>query len=125
MASSSSNTLSLRSLLDKEHILTGTNFQEWYRRLRIVLRQERKYYVLETPLPQEPPQNASRAEKEAYKKHKDDSLDVQCIMLSSMSNELLKIYEDREPLVILSKLQDLYKEKARQERYEVAHALFT
>ena len=85
---SSTSTISLRNLLDKEHILTGTNFQEWYRRLRIVLHQERKFYVLEEPLPTVPTQGAVREVVEAYRKHKEDSLYVQYIMLSSMSSEL-------------------------------------
>ena len=40
------STMSLRSVLEKDK-LTGTNFLDWFRNLRIVLKQERKLYVLE------------------------------------------------------------------------------
>ena len=81
--------------------------------------------MLEEPLPTVPTQGAVRVVVEAYRKHKEDSLDVQCIMLSSMSNELQKLYEDKDPRDILSSLQGLYEERARQECFEVSRALFT
>ena len=46
-----SNNFSVRSVLEKDK-LTGTNFLDWQRNLRIVLRQERKLYVLDIPHPQ-------------------------------------------------------------------------
>ncbi|KAK8680811.1 hypothetical protein V6N13_109749 [Hibiscus sabdariffa] len=46
------NTISLRSLLEKEK-LNGINFLNWFQNLRIVLKQERKEYVIEEPVPDE------------------------------------------------------------------------
>ena len=46
------STMSLRSVLEKDK-LTGTNFFDWFQNLRIVLKQERKLYVLDEPLPEE------------------------------------------------------------------------
>ena len=43
------NTISLRSLLEKEK-LNGTNFLDWFRNLRMVLKQERKEFVIEEPV---------------------------------------------------------------------------
>ena len=71
-------TLSLRSVLEKDK-LTGTNFLDWYRNLRIVLTQERKLYVLENPIPEQPAANAPRAQRDAYEKHQSDSVDVACL----------------------------------------------
>ncbi|KAK8563290.1 hypothetical protein V6N12_035440 [Hibiscus sabdariffa] len=51
------NTISLRSLLEKEK-LNGINFLDWFRNLRIVLKQERKEYVVEEPVPNDPGANA-------------------------------------------------------------------
>ena len=65
------STISLRSVLEKDK-LTGTNFLDWFRNLRIVLKQERKLYVLDEPLPEEPADNAPRAGKNAYEKHHND-----------------------------------------------------
>ena len=82
MANNKNNnsTISLRSVLEKDK-LTRTNFLDWFRNLRIVLKQERKLYVLDEPLPEEPADNAPRAEKNAYEKHHNNSIDVACLML--------------------------------------------
>ncbi|KAJ9535717.1 hypothetical protein OSB04_un001131 [Centaurea solstitialis] len=74
----STNNLSLRSILEKDK-LTGSNFLDWERNLMIVLRHERKWYVLEEPLGEAPPANAPAAARNAHKKHSDDLLDVACL----------------------------------------------
>ena len=48
-----SSAFNLRSILEKEK-LSGTNFTNWYRNLRIVLKQEKKEYVIEQLYPEEP-----------------------------------------------------------------------
>lgn len=60
MTSTITPTMSLRSILEKDK-LNGTNFLDWYRNLRIVLKQERKEYILDQPIPEEPAANAPRA----------------------------------------------------------------
>ena len=87
MASNTSNNLSLPSTLEKDK-LSGTNFLDWYRNLRIVLRHEKKLYVIDEPLPELPASDATNAEKDAYKKHQDDALDVGCLMLATMISDL-------------------------------------
>ena len=104
--------------------LNGTNFLDWHRNLRIVLKQERKLYVLEKPLPAKPPARASVAEKDAYKKHENDALDVSCLMLATMSPELQKQHEEMVAYDMIEHLKELYQEQARQERYDVSKALF-
>ena len=86
------NTFSLRSVLEKDK-LNGANFLDWYRNLRIVLTQERKLYVLEQPIPEAPPATAPRADRDAFKKHQDDALDVSCLILATMNSELQKQHE--------------------------------
>ncbi|KAK8593024.1 hypothetical protein V6N12_045113 [Hibiscus sabdariffa] len=86
------NTISLRSLLEKEK-LNGINFLDWFRNLRIVLKQERKEYFIEEPVPNDPGANASRADKDKFKKHVDDMVDVGCLMLATMTPELQKQHE--------------------------------
>ena len=53
-------TISLRSILEKDK-LNGTNFLEWYKNLRIVVKQERKEYIIDQPVPDEPAANAPKA----------------------------------------------------------------
>ena len=58
--------------------------------------QERKLYVLDEPIPEEPAANASRAQRDTYIKHQNDSVDVKCLMLATMESELQKQMVDME-----------------------------
>ena len=82
-----SNNFSVRLVLEKDK-LTGTNFLDWQRNLRIVLRKERKLYVIDVPRPEPLSEGASRAEQNVYQKHIDDDTDVTCLMLATMCPEL-------------------------------------
>ncbi|KAK9028101.1 hypothetical protein V6N11_067915 [Hibiscus sabdariffa] len=117
------NTISLRSLLEKEK-LNGINFLDWFRNLRIVLKQERKEYVIEEAVPNDPGPNASRADKDKFKKHMDDMVDVGCLMLATMTPELQKQHENMVAFEMIQNLKEIYEGQARQERYETSKALF-
>ncbi|KAK9043270.1 hypothetical protein V6N11_071616 [Hibiscus sabdariffa] len=60
----------------------------------LVLKQERKEYVIKEAVPNDPGANAPRADKDKFKKHMDDMLDVGCLMLATMTPELHKQHED-------------------------------
>ena len=81
------NTFSLRSVFEKEK-LNGNNYTDWIHNLRIVLRAEKKEEVLDTPLLEEPAENAPAAERAAYRRACDANLKVSCLMLASMEPEL-------------------------------------
>ncbi|KAK8682775.1 hypothetical protein V6N13_055149 [Hibiscus sabdariffa] len=117
------NSISLRSLLEKEK-LNGINFLDWFRNLRIVLKQERKEYVIEEPVPDEPAANAPRADKDKFKKHMDDMVDVGCLMLATMNSELQKQHENMVAYEMIQNLKEIYEGQARQKRYETSKALF-
>ena len=87
MASNTPNNLSLQSILKKDK-LTGTHFLDWYRNLRMVFKYEQKLYVLKEPITEPPATNTPQVEKDAYKKHQDDTLDVKCLMLTTMNFKL-------------------------------------
>ena len=94
---SSHSSFNLRSILEKGK-LNKTNFVDWNRNLRIVLRQEKKEYILDTSYPNEPQNVAYNSNAyRAYVKHTDDVVDVQCLMLASMNSELQKQYESTKP----------------------------
>ena len=109
MANNNNNnsTMSLRSVLEKD-ILTGTIFLDCFRNLRIVLKQERKLYVLDEPLPEEPAENVPRVEKNAYEKHHYDSVDVACLMLATMSSEFQKDLENMEACDMIFNLKEMF-----------------
>ena len=95
---STTTFFALRPILDRER-LNGNNFIEWFRNLRIVLTHDKKMYVLETPIPESPAATATRAVKDAWSKHVDDSSSVSNLMLATMEPNLqydleyLKAYE--------------------------------
>ncbi|CAD6255407.1 unnamed protein product [Miscanthus lutarioriparius] len=72
----SNQPFTLRSILEKDK-LNGTNYADWICNLRIVLRAEKKEEILDTPLPDEPADNAPATEKNTYKKACDADLETQ------------------------------------------------
>ncbi|GKF49392.1 hypothetical protein Tco_0142643 [Tanacetum coccineum] len=56
---------SIRSILDNEK-LNGGKFLDWYRNLRIVLRNEQKLHHLEEALLETPPATATAVVRNAY-----------------------------------------------------------
>ncbi|KAJ9536511.1 hypothetical protein OSB04_un000305 [Centaurea solstitialis] len=117
----STNNLSLRSILEKDK-LTGSNFLDWERNLMIVLRHERKWYVLEEPLGEAPPTNAPAAARNAHKKHSDDLLDVACLMLATMSPDLQAGLINTNAYDMIRQLRDMFQTQARTERYDATKA---
>ncbi|KAJ9565571.1 hypothetical protein OSB04_001537 [Centaurea solstitialis] len=123
MASTVTNTnnLSLRSILEKDK-LTGANFLVWERNLMIVLRHERKWYVLEEPLGEAPPASATATVRNAYRKHSDDLLDVGCLMLATMSPDLQTGLINTNAYDMIRQLRDMFQTQARTERYDATRA---
>ena len=81
-----SHSYNFRSILEREK-LNGTNFLYWFRNLRIVLTHDKKLYVLDGPIPDTHAPNASKAIKDAWAKHVDDSSDVSCLIWKQVSKE--------------------------------------
>ena len=116
------NNTTLRSILEKDK-LNSKNFLDWYRNLRIVLKHERKLYVIDKAIPDEPAPDVPRTERNAFNKHKEDSLDVTCIMLATMEPELQKQMEDMEAYDMIVHLKEMFQEQARHERFAVTKEL--
>ena len=124
MAANNNSTLSLRSNLEKDKLKeNGTNFVDWFRNLRIVLKQEKKSYVLDEAVPEPPPADATNAVKNKHKKHMDDSNDIGCLMLATMCPELQKDLEHLEACEMSVHLKQAFQQQARQDRYETTIAL--
>ncbi|KAL8092814.1 hypothetical protein AgCh_034891 [Apium graveolens] len=118
-----SSALSLRSILDA-HKLTGPNYADWLRNLRIVLRIEKLEYVIDSPKPTEPASDAHNDEHVVYRKWIDNANVAQCIMLASMNIELQKQHEHMDAHTILMHLQELYDVAGRTAQYEISKELF-
>ena len=84
----------LGPLIEKKPLTAnGSNYADWVRALRIVLRNAKSEYVLDGPLPEEPNDDASEAERDAYTLKSDTSISVQCLMLTCMDPELQKKFD--------------------------------
>ena len=119
----SNHNVNLRSILEANK-LTGPNFIDWLRNLRIVLRSEKTSYVLDTTVPNQPSGEATLDELNTYKKHIEDSEMATCVMLASMSPELQKQHEHMDARTILHHLKERFDEQSRNERYEISKTLF-
>jgi transposase InsO family protein len=117
---SKESSFSLRSLLEKEKLKNdGSNFMDWHRTLRIVLRREKKEYVLTKPLPNKPSDTDKQETKDEYTKHEEDELDVSSLLVTLMSPELQRQFEAKSSYIIMSQLKKMFQEQARVERYNV------
>ncbi|GJX42159.1 hypothetical protein Tco_0257149 [Tanacetum coccineum] len=79
-ATQTTNNNSIRSILEKEK-LNGSNFIDWYRNLRIILRNEQKLHHLEEALPKAPPATSTAAVRNAYTRRVAEQQEVACLML--------------------------------------------
>ena len=115
------NPLSI--ILDNNR-LTGPNFIDWHRNLKVVLASEKILYVIEQSLPLTLPENASPEEYEVLSKWKDDDMQARCIMWASMSTEMYRQHEKyNSAREILLHLQE-FGEHSRTARYEISKRLF-
>ncbi|KAI3494746.1 hypothetical protein L1887_40444 [Cichorium endivia] len=105
--SNSGSVTSILSLCSKV-TLDGTNYNDWIRNIRMALRFEHKEYVLETELVDVDPDTATPEEIASYAKHSDDATKVACIMITTMSPELQRIYEDYWPYEMHKELAEKF-----------------
>jgi hypothetical protein len=123
MSTSNISAFNLQSLLEKEK-LNGANFMDWYRNLRIVLRQEKTEYVLIEPYPDDLPTGSTIADHRACEKRCDDALNVSCLMLATISRNMQKQYEHVDAYTMIQQLCGMFENQARVERYNILKALF-
>ena len=121
---SNSSQFSLKSILEKDK-LNNTNFVDWYRNLKIVLKAENKLYVLTTNALDELAGNTNTVAYRAYAKHFDDSTRVSCLMLACMVPELQRTMEHMAALEMNAHLLQMFQQQARHERFEVIRSLIT
>ena len=118
------NTLSVRSVLEKDKLTGGNNFLDWQRNLRIVLRQERKLHVIDIPPPGPLPAGATADERAARTRDENDANDVACLMLATMSAELQRQHVHMDAYTINEHLQSMFASQTRQERFNTSKSLF-
>ncbi|GJX82948.1 zinc finger, CCHC-type containing protein, partial [Tanacetum coccineum] len=118
------NTLSsaFKTFFEREK-LTGDNFNDWYRSLRIVLRVAGTYDYLYKPCPDEPPENAAENVKVAWKAEYKIHSDVACLMLGKMSPALQRQFELYFPQAMLNELRKMFEKPPAVEIYDLVDTL--
>ncbi|GKB22682.1 zinc finger, CCHC-type containing protein [Tanacetum coccineum] len=118
MTTSSANNSVFRGFFEKQK-LTGPNFIDWYRQLRIVLSIEDKLNYLEQPLPPAPVAPAGQqvapeilAAHTAWVK---GSKEIAGLMLMTMDSEIQQNLENLHAYDMLQELKTLFAQQAEQE----------
>ncbi|XP_031264174.1 uncharacterized protein LOC116122475 [Pistacia vera] len=119
------NNLLLKILDEKNKLVGYSNFNDWLRKLTIILNSENAAYVLETPMLEPPPSNAPSDEHNEYKKWNEDELKACSYMMVLISDKLQRKSEEMKGAnEIYLALQELYCENSRIRIYELSSTLF-
>jgi hypothetical protein len=116
------SAFSLHNILEANK-LTGVNYSDWLRNVKMVLQIQKVAYILETPEPKVDEQSSADERTQADQWKQDEML-AKCIILSSMSNELQRQHENLDSGSIMLRLKELYAEPDRAARYEISSELF-
>ncbi|GKD50230.1 putative reverse transcriptase domain-containing protein, partial [Tanacetum coccineum] len=106
-AQNKTNSSAFRSMLEK-HQLTGPNFNEWLRALKLVVRTEKLQDFFETPLPPVPAASADNQALADWNDLFDRHSEVSCLMLGTMSPKLYQQFENKSPQEMITELQKMY-----------------
>ncbi|XP_076888707.1 uncharacterized protein LOC143539212 [Bidens hawaiensis] len=85
---------------------------------------EKKLYVLDGPVPLEP-ENNTIAGRKVLEKHNDDPTKFACIILDTMSSELVKGLEDLGAYEMIEQLKGMFQKQVRQERFDTMKQLIS
>jgi hypothetical protein len=97
----------LASVLDQNK-LNDINFVDWYHKLKIVLKHQKKEHVIDVSLPELLADTATRAERDRYEKKCDESNEMSCFMLVSMTPDLQKCFDDWSAYDMIGKLNNMF-----------------
>ncbi|GJR62033.1 hypothetical protein Tco_1504195 [Tanacetum coccineum] len=112
------NHSAFRSMLEKEKLFSN-NFNDWFARLKLVLRVENKLYVIEQPLP---PALEPVAEPDIVAQWTalyDAHTEIACLMLGSMTPELHRQFELHYPYDMIQELRSMFEKQARVEKFDL------
>ncbi|GJR34397.1 retrotransposon protein, putative, ty1-copia subclass [Tanacetum coccineum] len=112
------NHSAFRSMFEREK-LSGTNFNDWLRRLKLVLRVEKKMFVIEQPIPPAPAANSEANVLAEWNALYNAYNEVACLMLGSMTPELHRQFENYSPYDMLQELKSMFEKQAGVERFDL------
>ena len=102
-------SFNLNSFLEKEKLKSiGSNFVDWHRNLRILLRAGEKDYVLNAPLGDAPAATAPEEVRNVFLTRKNDHEVVQAGILFGLESELQKCFETYGPYDLVEELKQMF-----------------
>ena len=105
-------------LRDEELKSDGSNFIDWYQRLRGVLLQNDLLYIIEEPLGDAPDNSASEDDHDEYRDRCDSTIAVQCMMRFSMVAGMRGRFVNTNPYEMVDELKTLFAPQVRLMKYE-------
>ncbi|GJT19193.1 retrotransposon protein, putative, ty1-copia subclass [Tanacetum coccineum] len=112
------NHSAFRSMFDNEK-LSGTNFNDWFARLKLVLRVEKKMHIIEQPLPPPPAPISEPNVVAEWTKQYDAHTEIACLMLGSMTPELHRQFELYYPYDMIQELRSMFEKQAGVEKFDL------
>ncbi|GJW75595.1 hypothetical protein Tco_0134965 [Tanacetum coccineum] len=97
------NHSAFRSMFEREK-LSETNFNDWFRSLKLVLRVEKKLFVIEQPIPPAPPANS---------------------IAQSMTPELHRQFENSSTYDMIKELKSMFEKQVGVERFDLIQTFHT
>ncbi|GJX31309.1 retrotransposon protein, putative, ty1-copia subclass [Tanacetum coccineum] len=98
---------------------SGSNFNNWFRSLKLVLRVKKTLCVIEQPIPPAP---AARATDQAFVEWNavyDAYNEVACLMLGSMTLKLHRHFENSSPYDMIQELKSMFEKQVGVERFDL------
>ncbi|GJZ99584.1 retrotransposon protein, putative, ty1-copia subclass [Tanacetum coccineum] len=112
------NHSAFRSMFDKEK-LSGNNFNDWFARLKLVLRVEKKMHVIEQSLPPAPEPISEPNVVAEWTALYDAHTEIACLMLRSMTSELHRQFELYYPYDMIQELRSMFEKQAGVEKFDL------
>ncbi|GJY46448.1 retrotransposon protein, putative, ty1-copia subclass [Tanacetum coccineum] len=113
------NHSAFTSMFEREK-LSGNNFNDWFRQLKLVLRVEKKMYVIEQPIPPTPVADSIANVLAECNAVYDAHNEVAYLMLGSMTPaELHRQFENYSPYEMLQELKSMFEKQVGVERFDV------
>ena len=108
-----------RLFLAEELRLDGSNFAEWYMRLREVLHTNNELYMIDEPLEECPDVSANYEEYMEWYEQKTTYLKVEWLMCTFMDSDLGRQFGNLSAMEIVDELKRRFIAQVRVERFEV------
>ncbi|GJZ63978.1 RNA-directed DNA polymerase, eukaryota, reverse transcriptase zinc-binding domain protein [Tanacetum coccineum] len=112
-----------RSMSEREN-LSGNNFNDWFRQLKLVLRVEKKMFVIEQPLPAAPAADSEAQVLSQWNAVYDAYNEVACLILGSMTPEIHRQFKNSAPYDMIKELKSMFEKQARVERFDLIHTFY-